>query len=73
MIYTATTALSIPVATGLSLVVGFLFGRWIGMAIILVSATLGSTLVFLGARYVFAEAAQRRMGKVAKKMISEIS
>lgn len=69
VIYTATTALSIPVATGLSLVVGFLFGRWIGMAIILVSATLGSTLVFLGARYVFAEAAQRRMGKVAKKMI----
>jgi uncharacterized membrane protein YdjX (TVP38/TMEM64 family) len=68
--YTAATALSIPAATGLSLVVGFLFGRWIGTAVILFSANLGATLVFLGARYVFAEAAQRRMGMVAKKMIA---
>ncbi len=70
VVYTTATALSIPIAAGLSLVVGFLFGRWIGMAVILFSATLGATLVFLGARYVFAEAAQRRMGKVAKKMIA---
>jgi len=69
LIYTVATALSIPIAAGLSLMVGFLFGRWIGMAIILVSATIGSTLVFLGARFVFSEAAQRRMGKVAEKMI----
>jgi len=70
LIYTATTALSIPVATGLSLTVGFLFGRWIGMAIILVSATLGATLVFISARYLFVEAAQRRMGEVARKMVA---
>ena len=70
VIYTAATTLSIPVATGLSLTVGFLFGRWIGMAVILFSATLGATLAFLGARYVFVEAVQRRMGKVAKKMIA---
>lgn len=69
-IYTVTTALSIPLATGLSLSVGFLFGRWIGMSVILFSATLGATLVFLGARYVFAEAAQRRMGKVARNVIA---
>jgi uncharacterized membrane protein YdjX (TVP38/TMEM64 family) len=68
-IYSAATTFSIPVATGLSLMTGFLFGRWMGTAIILVSATLGSTLVFLGARYVFAEAAQRRMGKIANKII----
>lgn len=69
LIYTGATALSIPIATGLSLAVGFLFGRWIGVAMILFSATLGATLVFLGARYVFAEAAQRNMGRVARKMI----
>lgn len=68
--YTAATALSLPVASGLSLIVGFLFGRWVGMAVILFSATLGATLVFLGARYVFAEAAQRRMGGIAQKMIA---
>ncbi len=71
VIYTMTTTFSIPVAAGLSLITGFLFGRWIGMAIILFSATVGATLVFLGARYVFAEAAQRRMGKVAKRMIAK--
>lgn len=70
VIYTASTALSIPVATVLSLSIGFLFGRWIGTAIILFSATLGATLVFLAARYVFAEAAQRRMGTLAKKIIA---
>lgn len=69
LIYTAATALSISVATGLSLAVGFLFGRWIGVVVILFSATSGATLVFLGARYVFAEAAQRHMGQVAKKMM----
>lgn len=70
VIYTAITALSLPLASGLSLSIGFLFGRWIGMIIILFSATLGATLVFLGARYVFADVAQRRMGKVSRKIIA---
>ncbi len=60
-LYTLSTALSLPGATVLSLVVGFLFGRWLGTALILVSATAGATLVFLAARYLFAEAARRRL------------
>ncbi len=70
LIYSVSTALSIPVATILSLATGFLFGKWIGMIIITFSATLGATLIFLAARYVFAEAARRRMGPAAKKIIS---
>ncbi len=70
-IYTASTALSLPVATLLSLTTGFLFGLWVGTAIILFSATLGATLAFLAARYVFAETVSRRMGTMAKKLISE--
>jgi len=70
LIYTISVALSIPVATLLSLATGFLFGRWIGMVVITISATLGAALVFLATRYVFAEAAQRRLGPMAKKMIS---
>jgi len=70
-VYTASTALSLPVATILSLTIGFLFGLWVGAAIILFSATLGATLAFLAARYVFAEAAARRMGGMAKKLILE--
>jgi uncharacterized membrane protein YdjX (TVP38/TMEM64 family) len=70
VIYTASTALSLPMATVLSLMIGFLFGRWIGTAIVLFSATLGATLVFLAARYIFGEFAQRRMGHLAKKAIA---
>jgi len=68
-VYTLSTALSIPGALVLSLTTGFLFGRWTGTAIIVFSATIGATLVFLAARYLFAEAAQRRMGAVAQKII----
>ena len=70
-VYTASIALSLPVATILSLTIGFLFGLWVGTAIILFSATLGATLAFLAARYVFAGAISRRMGTIAKKLISE--
>jgi uncharacterized membrane protein YdjX (TVP38/TMEM64 family) len=70
-VYTVSTALSLPVATLLSLTIGFLFGLWIGTAIILISATLGATLVFLAVRYVFAEAVSRRLGTRARKLISE--
>lgn len=69
VVYTLSTALSIPGALVLSLTVGFLFGRWTGTGIIVISATIGATLVFLAARYLFAEAAQRRMGTVAQKII----
>ncbi|MCX8118488.1 MAG: TVP38/TMEM64 family protein [Desulfobacterota bacterium] len=70
-LYTVSTALSLPVATPLSLAIGFLFGLWVGVAIILVSATLGATLVFLAARYVLADFVQRRMGRRLQRMVSE--
>lgn len=71
LIYTASTAFSIPGGTLLSLTVGFLFGRWVGTAMILVAATLGATLVFLAARYLFADAARQKInGGVAAKLIN---
>jgi len=69
VIYTASTALSLPIALLLSLATGFLFGRWVGTAVIVCSATLGATLAFLAARYLFAEAARRRMGHLAERLI----
>ncbi|HYH79908.1 MAG TPA: TVP38/TMEM64 family protein [Longimicrobium sp.] len=60
--YIVLTALSLPQATLLTLASGFLLGRWVGMAVVVVAATIGSTLAFLGARYLFAAAARRRMG-----------
>ena len=66
--YTLATALSLPGATVLSLASGLLFGRWMGTAVILAAATLGAVLVFLAARYLFAEAARRRMPPLARRL-----
>ncbi len=71
IIYTASTAFSIPGALLLSLTVGFLFGRWIGTAVILLAATLGATLVFLAARYLFADTARQKLNSgLAAKLIN---
>ena len=70
LVYTVSTALSIPGALVLSLTMGFLFGRWVGTLVIVFSATIGATLVFLAARYLFAQAARRRMGPVAQKIVN---
>lgn len=69
VVYMTATALSIPGAAVLSLAVGFMFGRWVGTLIIVFSATLGATLVFLAARYLFAETARRYMGGTAQRLI----
>ncbi len=47
---------------------GFLFGRWVGTVLVVVAATIGATLVFLAARYLFADAARRRMGALGEKI-----
>ena len=61
LIYIAATAFSIPGGTVLSLAVGFLFGRWMGSLLIVISATTGATLVFWLARYLFADWARERL------------
>ena len=68
LIYCAATALSLPIAIVLSLTIGFLFGRWIGTLIVVTAATAGATVLFLAARYLFADAARRRMGSVGEKI-----
>ncbi|HSU13129.1 TVP38/TMEM64 family protein [Longimicrobium sp.] len=60
--YVVLTALSIPDAVVFSLALGLLFGRWVGTAMVVGAATVGATLAFLAARYLFADAARRRMG-----------
>ena len=64
LLYVISTALSIPGATILSLTIGFIFGRTIGTLLIVISATIGATLVFLLARYFFADWAKTRINKI---------
>lgn len=69
IIYTAYTVLFLPGASVLTLTAGFLFGRFMGTLIVLCFATLGATLVFWGARYLFGEATRAKLsgdGRVAK-------
>jgi uncharacterized membrane protein YdjX (TVP38/TMEM64 family) len=66
--YVGATALSLPGGLVLSLTMGFLFGRWVGTALVVFAATIGATLVFLAARYLFADAARRRMGALGEKI-----
>lgn len=68
-VYAAATALNLPIGIVLSLGAGFLLGRWVGTAAVVVGATLGATGAFLAARYLFADAAQRRIGALAQRLI----
>lgn len=71
-IYIISTALSLPGASILSLSVGFIFGRWYGVLLTTVSATIGAVLVFWIVRYLIADWARERLEKVsATKKVME--
>ncbi|MFO0799971.1 MAG: VTT domain-containing protein [Gemmataceae bacterium] len=52
-------ALSLPVNLWLTVLAGFLFGAWVGTALVSASSTAGAALAFLLARYVFAGPVRR--------------
>ncbi len=61
-VYIVMAALSFPGATVMTLAGGAIFGVWVGVPVVLVSATIGATLAFWTARYVLRDAVQRRFG-----------
>lgn len=67
-VYAGAIALSLPGGLVLSLACGLLFGRLLGTAVAVLAATLGATLVFLAARYVFADAMRRRLGATGDRI-----
>jgi uncharacterized membrane protein YdjX (TVP38/TMEM64 family) len=68
LVYTLTAALGMPGELLLSLTVGLLFGRWVGTVLVVFAATLGSTILFLTARYLFADFARRHLGRVGERI-----
>ncbi len=62
LVYAGAVAFSIPGGLILSLTMGFIFGRWTGTVLVVVAATVGATIVFVAARYIFADAARKRLG-----------
>jgi uncharacterized membrane protein YdjX (TVP38/TMEM64 family) len=67
-VYVIATAFSLPGGLVLSLTAGFLFGRWVGTVLVVIAATIGATILFTAARYLFADAARRRMGALGEKI-----
>jgi uncharacterized membrane protein YdjX (TVP38/TMEM64 family) len=68
LVYAAATAFSLPVAIVLSLTIGFLLGRWVGTVIVVAAATVGAAVLFVAARYLFADAARKRLGAVGERL-----
>jgi uncharacterized membrane protein YdjX (TVP38/TMEM64 family) len=62
LVYAAVTALSLPVATVITLLAGALFGRWLGTAVVSLASTLGAALAFLSSRYLLRDFVQRHLG-----------
>ena len=60
--YIVMAGLSLPGALIMTLAGGAIFGLWIGLPVVLISATIGATLALWVARYVLRDAVQRRFG-----------
>lgn len=67
-VYVLSTALSLPGAAILTLAAGALFGTLWGTVLVSFASTLGATLAFLGARYLFRERIQSRYGARLKTL-----
>ena len=65
---TLATALCFPIAPMLGMTGGALFGLWLGVPMVLLASTLGSTIACLGARFLFREGIERRFAKRLAKI-----
>lgn len=63
LVYVAVTGLSLPGAAVLTLAGGAVFGLWWGTLIVSFASTLGATLAFLAARFLFRDYVKSRFGK----------
>jgi uncharacterized membrane protein YdjX (TVP38/TMEM64 family) len=67
-IYTLAVAMSLPVATALTIAGGFLFGQILATALVVVGATAGAVAVFLAARTALGDSLRRRAGPWLARM-----
>jgi uncharacterized membrane protein YdjX (TVP38/TMEM64 family) len=72
VVYVTAASLCLPSGTVLALTFGFLFGRWVATALVLTAATLGATIVFLAARYLFGETVRTKLGRIGARINTEL-
>ena len=66
LLYIAVTALSLPGATILTLAGGAVFGLFWGTVIVSFASTIGASLAFLSARFLFRDTVQAKFGEQLK-------
>ncbi|MDG1021903.1 MAG: VTT domain-containing protein [Emcibacteraceae bacterium] len=66
--YALIVAFSIPGASVLSLMYGALLGTVVSGFVVVISATIGASMIFLAARYAFADTLKERAGPWLSKM-----
>lgn len=66
--YALAVAISIPGAVLLTLTGGLLFGITLGAIYIIISATLGASIIFLAAKTAFADILEKKAGPFVKKL-----
>jgi uncharacterized membrane protein YdjX (TVP38/TMEM64 family) len=71
-VYIVQTALSLPGAAVLSLAAGAVFGVVRGALYVNIGATIGATLAFLVARYLFRDTIQKKFGSRLETMNREL-
>jgi uncharacterized membrane protein YdjX (TVP38/TMEM64 family) len=71
-LYISTVALSLPIASLLTLLGGFLFGVPLAATVIVTSATIGASIIFLLARTAIGETLRDKAGPFYKKVESNM-
>lgn len=72
LIYTTIIAFSLPFATPLTILSGFLFGNIIGTLVVAVAASSGATLSVLINRFFFREFVEYKFGRQLRKLNTEL-
>ncbi|MDE0537117.1 MAG: TVP38/TMEM64 family protein [Rhodospirillales bacterium] len=66
--YAAAIAISLPGAIWFTILGGFMFGTLEGGILVVFAATLGATVIFLAARYAFADFFRKKAGPAIRRM-----
>lgn len=66
--YIAAVSLSLPIASLLTLVGGFLFGKWLGTILVITSATVGACVIFSITRSSLGSVLRDKAGPLYKKI-----
>ncbi len=66
--YILIVALSLPIASLATLVIGFLFGIVVGSVVVVICATIGAIILFLAARYALGDYLRGKAGPAVKRM-----